>query len=272
MKLIRTREISHESDCPWPPEYSGRFFRTGEGIVFCFLDGCSVVALSDSGVRKVLVPDCRAEHIDLPGHWDFVVVESGDWLMFSEHQGVKINTLENVSQVPEDAAEAFTRKQKPEKYLVESSFCFDDLTVLHLGQWGYECRRGNEQLWTFKGRAYLYTEIKRFGDHIYFCTAGNGGYFYLLNLFTGEAIASLKTGDTARMVQKGDLCYVLQQERSAKLVCVDLRDGRIVEMRSLPGIAARYSALALIGEQIHVVTFRYKKNQLHQALWNVVEL
>ena len=278
MELLRSVKIPTDVDCLWAPEFDGTFLESDDGVFFCHREKGAVVAVSDRGIRRILTGDSPGEEIPLPNGWRSICSASGEWLMIDESRGVSTRNMEFVRQVPEEVAAEYRSTRKPEKYYVEAPFHFDELTVSHHGQTGYVCHRGNEKLWTFRGGAYLYTDIIRYGAHIFFGTAGHGGYFYELNLMTGEPVAAIKTGDTARMVHAGQLCYVLQEDKGAKLLCVDLRNRSIVETLPLTGSAERYSAISMIGNQIHVITFIRKwdrnshEKKLQYALWHVIRI
>ena len=148
------------------------------------------------------------------------------------------------------------------------------MTISHTSQWSMVCKRGEEKLWSFKGYAWRYTNIEKYGDNIYFGTAGQGGYFYLLNLHTGEPLLKLKTGGTVNMYARRDnKLYLLQQEKKAYLVCIDLNDGTILERMEMPGKAMAESAIKLIGNTVHCVTFFHRKEGWYShCCWHRVEV
>lgn len=134
-----------------------------------------MVSISESGGQNVLVPDNREHPISLPVRWSLISAASGNWLMFDEQQGVNVDAGVFRTRVPGEVTAAYLRIQKPEKFYVEAPFRFGELTISHRGQWGYECRREEELLWTFQGRAYLYTDMMQWERNVYFATAGQGG-------------------------------------------------------------------------------------------------
>ena len=240
MRLIESVTIQHEN--PWEPELDGLFLDRNGGVKFCFMEGWSVVAQSEDGSKEVWYTAPEGERLELPYHWT--------------------GAAKGVSPM--------LRTWWPSDTEI---YYFEDYTISHTSQWSYICKKAKETVWKFKGYAWRYTTIERFGDNIYFGTAGQGGYFYLLNLHTGEALLKLKTGGTVNIyARRENRLYLLQQEKKAYLVCIDLNDGTILERLELPGKAHQDSAIRRIGDTIHCVTFTYKGGSVKEALWNRVEV
>ena len=239
MRLIESVTIQHEN--PWEPELDGLFLDRNGGVKFCFMEGWSVVAQSEDGSKEVWYTAPEGERLELPYHWT--------------------GAAKGVSPM--------LRTWRPSDTEI---YYFEDYTISHTSQWSYICKKAKETVWKFKGYAWRYTTIERFGDNIYFGTAGQGGYFYLLNLHTGAPLLKLKTGGTINIyARRENRLYLLQQEKKAYLVCIDLSDGTILERLELPGKAHQDSAIRLIGDTIHCVTFTYKGGPVKEALWNRVE-
>lgn len=240
MKLRESVVIRHEN--PWEPDLDGLFLERDGTVKFCYKEKQSVVAQAMDGTREVWYTAPEGETLPLPYRWTGAAKDAAPM----ERSGF--------------ASDA-------------EVFYFGDRTISHTSQWSIVCKRGAETLWSFKGYAWRYTNIERYGDNIYFGTAGQGGYFYLLDLNTGEPLLKLKTGGTVNMyARRENLLYLLQQEKKAYLVCVDLRDGAIRERLELSGKAQQHSAIALIGDTVHAVTFTYKGGPVKDALWNRVEV
>ena len=240
MRLIESVTIQHEN--PWEPELDGLFLDRNGGVKFCFMEGWSVVAQSEDGSKEVWYTAPEGERLELPYHWTGAAKGAAPMLRTWWPSNTEI-------------------------------YYFEDYTISHTSQWSYICKKAKETVWKFKGYAWRYTTIERFGDNIYFGTAGQGGYFYLLNLHTGEALLNLKTGGTVNIyARRENRLYLLQQEKKAYLVCIDLNDGTILERQELPGKAHQDSAIRLIGDTIHCVTFTYKGGPVKEALWNRVEV
>ncbi|MBP3660681.1 MAG: hypothetical protein J6I89_04765 [Oscillospiraceae bacterium] len=240
MRLIESVTIQHGN--PWEPELDGLFLDRNGGVMFCFMEGWSVVAQSEDGSKEVWYTAPEGERLELPYHWTGAAKGAAPMLRTWWPSNTEI-------------------------------YYFEDYTISHTSQWSYVCKKAKETVWKFKGYAWRYTTIERFGENIYFGTAGQGGYFYLLNLHNGEALLKLKTGGTVNIyARRENRLYLLQQEKKAYLVCIDLSDGTILERLELPGKAHQDSAIRLIGDTIHCVTFTYKGGPVKEALWNRVEV
>ena len=239
MKLMESITIQHSN--PWEPELDGRFLEGNDGVRFCFHDENRMVAQYPDGSLEIWYTPPEGERLELPGNW--LDVRKGA-------PPVIRNRVPDLSEV----------------------YQFGEYTISHRGEWNYVCRHNGEEIWTFRAYAWRYTEICSFGERIFFGTAGQGGYFYLLDLKTGVPVLKLKTGGTARWIQREDRLYLLQQEKKARLLCIDLHEGAILESVQLPGKVSVHSALDLIGNTVHGVSFVYQKDRLRYALWNRVEV
>lgn len=241
MKLMESVRICHNN--PWEPDLDGLFLERDGTVKFCFKEKQSVVVQSLDGKMETWYTAPEGEMLELPYRWTGVAkgVPPMERLGFASDAEV---------------------------------FYFGDKTISHTSQWSIVCRRGAETLWSFKGYAWRYTNIEQYGDNVYFGTAGQGGYFYILNLNTGEPLLKLKTGGTVNMyARRENKLYLLQQEKKAYLVCIDLNDGTILERLELPGKAQQHSAVKLIDNTVHCVTFTYQKTgPVKEALWNRVEV
>ncbi|MBQ9746919.1 MAG: hypothetical protein IJW21_08880, partial [Clostridia bacterium] len=91
---------------------------------------------------------------------------------------------------------------------------FGEYTVINnIGQWGYSCHKNGELIWKKSLRAYLYTEIERYGDTLVFGTDGQGGHFYGLDIETGEIRFDFNTKGTARYFIYGEDFIFISHER-----------------------------------------------------------
>jgi hypothetical protein len=240
MKWIESIVIGHEN--PWEPELDGLFVRRNGPVMFCYKENESVVAQSLDGEREIWYTAPERERLELPYHWTGAA--KGVAPMLRTWQ-------------PSDA----------------EIYYFEDYTIAHTSQWSYVCKKAGEEVWKFQGYAWRYTTMEQYGDNIYFGTAGQGGYFYLLNLHTGAPLLKLKTGGTVYIyARRENRLYLLQQDKKAYLVCIDLNDGTILERLELPGKANQHSAIRLIGDIVHCVTFTYRGGPVKEALWNRVEV
>ena len=240
MKLIDSMKIQHEN--PWEPDLDGLFLNRDGSIKFCFKEGNSVVAQSEDCAIEIWYTAPEGERLELPYHWTGAARGVAPMLR---------------TWWPSDT----------------EIYYFEDYTISQTSQWSYVCKKAGEAVWKFKGYAWRYTTIEQFGDNIYFGTAGQGGYFYLLNLHTGQPLLKLKTGGTVNLyARRENRLYLLQQDKKAYLVCVDLEDGNILDRLELPGKVCQHSAIRLIGGAVHCVTFTYRGGPVKEALWNRVEI
>lgn len=243
MNLRESAVIAHNN--PWPPELDGLFLNREGTVKLCFLEDGSVVAQTEQGLREHWYTPAEGETLELPQAW--------------------INACPGYPPV-------LDRKRGTDP--VKQTYYFGEYTVSHRSEWTLVCRRSGTEVWRFRSYAWRYTDIERWGDNIYFGTAGQGGYFYLLNLHAGAPLLKLKTGGSVHIYARRDnRLYLLQQEKHAWLVCVDLEDGRILDRLALPGTACQHSPVKLIGSTVHCVTFEYnQQGAVQQALWNRVEV
>lgn len=258
---------------PWEPECEGSFFKVRDKVHFCFKDASAVAVLAeDMFIPQRIYPESEEGTIPLPGRW--ILLEDADTKLLFLRENLVLNLYDmNFTSTPEQAAlEQYRAACRPEKYYVEASFIHGEYCIAHKGQWGYECVKNGDSIWEFKGQGYLYTDICCWNNRVYFCTAGRGGYFYILDMETGDAVFSIKTGGTASMIRKGPDCYILSNEKNAVLLCVDLRNGHIKESLHLPGKANVYSKLVEIDGNIHATTFEYKRSEMQSAVWTCIKI
>lgn len=157
---------------------------------------------------------------------------------------------------------------------MEDPFVFGEYQISHQQEWGYSCKKDGIEIWKFSGRGYLYTEIFKRSDQIYFGTAGLGGYFYILNINTGNPILKLRTGGTTVIKQCGDYVYLYTDvgRKKSGLACVNLSDGKILEDIELPGAASIDSVLEVYENKAYTITFQYKNNAVEHAVLSCILL
>ena len=228
------------------PSYLNGFFKMWDGAVkFCYDEYNRVMARNEDGTSEVWYTAPEGEILKSPSRWANACPGYSPML---NSRGEKDNT--------------------------DEIYYFDDYAISHKSEWSYVCKQDGKEIWTFKGYAWRYTCIERYGDNIYFGTAGQGGYFYLLNLHTGEPLVKLKTGGSVNIyARQENKLYLLQQEKKAYLVCVDLNDGTILERLELPGTVKDECAVKLIGNTVHAVTLFFHKNRsFSHACWHRIEV
>lgn len=274
MELFQSRYIP--STDPWEPNFGGWFFANGTVPCFVYKERGNVCLLPlTSDVPTIIHTNLGHEILPLPWHWIFLEHGGSSYLMVMPDAVIDLRQGKQLSYIPEPLRAKCLARIHPEKYFVEHQFCFDDYCISHKGNCGYRCTKTGEILWEFTGRAYLYTDIIRWNNHVFFGTAGHGGYFYILDIDSGESLASIKTGGTASIAQMDHLCFVASRgtkRNRSKLLCLDLRDGRIVQELDLHGEVTEDSKLQLIGQHLHIVTFEYRGEHLQNAIWNTVNI
>lgn len=261
MKLLWSKPIP--MDNPWEPACAGVFCRFADTVHFLYKDGKAVAVLAEDSETARKIP--AGDHtIPLPGQW----ILSDNIVFLNEELLFDIfgRTFADLSGTT--LAAEYTKLRKPEKYYVEASFSHDGYEISHKGDFGYQCTKDGETIWEFRGQGYLYTDICFRENRVFFGTAGQGGYFYVLDLETGEPLTKIKTGGTASFAVKDGCCYVLTNEKTAKLLCVDLKDGRYRDELELPGRASVYSRLFLAESRIHIITFSVRRRILQHSYWN----
>ena len=260
----------------------GFFFRKADQCFFLYQERNVVAALEQNAEQPMLIP------IDFPVRSrygphdddDGLHTTPGEWLLFEDHDppylmlnstaGIDLLHMKPCQTLPPAATEYYIQHKKtPENgsILLQTG----DYVVRAKGECGYVCERNGVKQWRFSGQAYLYTPMVCFQDSLLFGTAGNGGHFYVLSLKTGDKIADIKTGGTVAFIQQNNLCYFLVNDPNAKLVCLDVLTGQIVDEVPLGG-KNTYSPLQLIGNQLHTVTFYFKNRMLEKAIWHCVSI
>ena len=272
MKLISSREIM--LDMPlWEPELFGIFKKYNDDVCFYFLNRQTLYVFSESQLMPDVLLHCPDNHFfALPYKWQWIDLHASSFLLLSESLGIDIIAQRLVSPLPADLLVEYKTRVFREKHFEEDNFEFNDYCISHKGTSGYRCTKLGKHLWDFQGRAYLYTEIIQYQKYVFFGTGGHGGYFYVLELDTGKVIASLKTGGTACIAQKDNLCFFLRCDGKTELVCFDLQSGQIVNSIMLSGKASLNSRLQIIDNAIHTVTFRYRKDCLQSAIWHTIQI
>jgi hypothetical protein len=267
MKIINHYEIRLD-EWMWAPELYGVFAKYRNKDTFFF--ECRRVLYAF--VQGQPAPEIVRTHpsLPLPSSWRLVEVSDVPYLVFDDTMGLNLSSEQWLEPLPDALHAAYQKHVMPEKHLVEDAFEFGDYRITHKGQMGYSCARQGEHIWDFQGRAYLYTDINRWQNRVFFGTAGHGGYFYALELDSGKPVAAIRTGGTCCIVQQENRCYFLRYDKKTELLCLDLDNGEITDSVILPG-QTNYSRLQLLDGRLHMITFQYRKDRLQQAIWNIVQ-
>ena len=271
MKVLWNKKV--QLNGLWMPECFGLFAKQGNHVTFFFEDRSKLLSISEADMVPQLLYCCSGnESLRLPSRWAIVETLNTKFLLISDDQALDLTNNEVSCDIPVLLQEAYKQQVHPPEYYVEAPQQLGEFTILHKGNWGYICKREDAKLWEFTGKAYLYTDMMRWNDRLFFGTGGHGGYFYVLDIHTGLPLATIKTGGTRCFVQVDNLCYVLRNEKNAQLLCVDLSDGQIVSQCDLPGIATIESRITIIDNLIHVITFNISRSKSEGFTWSCVKI
>lgn len=270
MNIMWTEQI--DADNLWEPNLFGHFFRLRETVCFIFKDWSRLCVVSNNTDKiSFTYFEVQENTLMLPSHWVTVSHGNTDYLFVGKNLIIDLSRMKVTSDIPQLIKSKYLSQVKELGYYENKSFDFGPYCIMHEGQSGYVCVKDGQQIWTFKGRAYLYTDILRWENRLFFGTAGTGGYFYVLDIDSGEPIAQIKTGGTSSIVHAGRYCYVLRNNKTA-LLCVDLQTGSIQEEIPLKGKTTSDSRIQLIDNQLHAISFEYSNGTLRNAVWSCVRI
>lgn len=265
-KQVRIKDL-------WTPDCFGLFSKQEKKVTFFFKDRSKLLSISEEDTKpQLLYSHCGNEPLPLPYSWAVVETPSAAFLLVSNDRGINLKNNEFSYDIPAQLRTAYAQHKCPEKHYVEDSHHLGEYTIHHKGNCGYICKRENSKLWEFTGRAYLYTDMMRWKDRLFFGTGGNGGFFYVLDMHNGLPLAAIKTGGTRCFVHVDNLCYILKNEKNAQLLCIDLSDGRTVSYCDLPGIATIDSRITMIDNLIHIITFNLSHSKSNGFTWSCVKM
>ena len=245
----------------WEPHLSGVFAYYRDAVHFHYLHNNSVYALNCvHGTIQQIATNIVGE-IALPRWW---ILSSGQdplLLMCGKELCIDLLQRKPTQVIPTVLKEEFLYKYQnyellPEKRIDIEPYTFGEYSLSAKGAWGYLCKKNGKEVWHFKGRASLATDIHFRNDSLYWGTSGAGGYFYILDLENGEAKLSLQTGGTHTFCQRGDLCYIGRRiKNKSSIACVSLAEAKVVEEFPLDGVFTEDSAIYLHHSTLYVVTF-----------------
>lgn len=265
-KQIRLQNI-------WMPDCFGLFYKRDEIIAFFFKDRRNILSVSETDPNPQILHSLHSsETLPLPYSWEIVESSKDVFLLVSDDRGINLRNNKFSYDIPVQLQTVYNQHKRPEKYYTEAPQHIGEFTIYHKGNCGYICKKETLKLWEFTGRAYLYTDMMRWKDRLFFGTGGNGGYFYVLNVYTGLPLLSIKTGGTRCFIQKDNLCYLLKTEKNAQLLCIDLSEGKIISQCNLPGVATINSRISMIDNIIHVITFNVSHTKTNGFTWSCVEI
>ena len=275
------REIPCETDLAFC--LAGVFYRKNDQVLLFYNDMNRVCVLEQNATTPIIIPidfpvrsrylphlELLRDSITLPSEWILFEDHDPPYLMLNSTVGVDLLHMKSCDDLPPAATEFYVlQKRIPENgsVLLQTA----DYVIRQRGERGYVCERNGLKQWSFSSPAYLNTPMICIQNSLLFGTAGNGGHLYVLSLESGQKVADIKTGGTVAVVQQDNLCYFLVNDPAAKLVCLDVLSGRIIDEVVLGG-KNYYSPLQLIGNQLHTVTFTFKNRQCVNALWHCIAL
>lgn len=271
MNLEWTKII--QSKNPWEPNYYGCFCSINGCVLFLYEEWNELCALpQNKEFADVIYTAPIGTSLALPYEWILVKEDDTAFLFFAQNRAINLSEMVVDDNLTNTVLSAYRAQIKPKSYYEEWPFSFGEYCISHKGYSGYVCTKNGTKVWEFKGQAYLYTDIYRWNNRVYFGTAGKGGYVYILDLENGTQVAKIKTGGTTAIVESANLCYFLSNDKGAKLLCMDLQNGDIIQETVLPGKVSINSRLQLIDSHIHAITFEYKGDSMKNAIWNCISI
>lgn len=257
----------------WEPELDGVFIPQEQGVVFYFKKRDRICCCQDSRQERAAIHTAAlVPNLPLPDKWSLVNFCGDDCLVLDMQRMLSLSS-NCLLELPRNLHEQVAYRN--EKMYESESFELGEFTVSQQGNCGYVCHKSGAEVWKFTGKGYLYTDIFRWNDRIFWGTAGRSGYFYVVAAQSGTPVVTMKTGGTRCFIQKGNVVYLLRNSEDnthAELCCIELSSGKLGEAVSLRGKASVHSKIQLLGEVLHTVTFVSSKGSLSEAVWSCVAL
>ncbi len=241
----------------WEPEICGKFGRVQDKTWFFYKNGQQICRISlATGKSEIFMELPKA--LPLPRHWRLTEKDGSVYLTCGGDYAINCQSKDILAPAP-DFLEACINLKDRIDTTSPQYVCFGDYELVYKHQFSIFCNKGSSPLWKFSGRGYLYTDIGRWEEHVFFGTAEMGGYFYILNIHTGIPVLALKTMGTVCYAQRGRQCYVLRRGKPSDLVRVDLEDGSVEMVCQVPGSPTTYTAMADLGENLYFTTFDWDR-------------
>lgn len=208
--------------------------------------------VEDTGAEKRALEENQRNKSGL----NYIVLSYSDTVQEKDYC-VNLETKEKHLDIPCKIENEYLDRMVNRKTHIDDEYCFDDYIVSQIGTWGYQCKRNSELLWKFQGRGYLYTELFRYGDHIFFGTDGMGGHFYILELKTGKVVCDINTKGTNHFVIDYDKVYILSREKKSFVKCISLSTGKVIDEIQISGTVYSDCRILRSDDNLFVTTFEY---------------
>lgn len=270
MQLIRSKEFSIVSPL-WDDALFGFFVKVPKGVIYCYSVARDIFSFHDSDSTPTLLLHHPNDRF-FPSSTKWRLIPELSLVLLDHSMGIDLERKSLILPLTDDLLTEYHRRTFTEKHLVDDDFLFEDYCISHKGMMGYRCLKNGKKLWDFQGRGYLYTEIYKHENRVYFCTGGSGGFFYALDIESGQQIVSVKTSGTQCVERIHNKCYFLAYDKKTSLICVDIQNGEIVESFDLPGKSTIDCRLQRIGDELHAITFQHKKGQPPYIYWHTIQL
>ena len=250
-------------------DYQGIFCESKNDLLFFFTRSqpnygkVNYIRINKNGaasVERISVPS----KIGIPNSW-VLENKTREYLIF-EKCCLNLSTLSFCNNIPQSFSNQYKyRTHDWGMHLIEDDFVFGEYVISHRGEWGYECKKNGIPIWSFKGQGYLYTDIVRHGDTIFWGTAGQGGHFYMLHLASGSVLCDINTHGTTQFIKNDSIVYLLVSGKRGQVAAISLDTGRIVDSTDLPARVSSSSRIHLWNDKLYVIAFRKTKDKSEGA-------
>lgn len=260
MKNVHTFKVGNAP--VWEPWADGIFVTHQKETCFYYKGADCLYKVNCSDGQQDAVFRCST--LPLPCNWFFREDKGRPTLVLSADRCLDLQTNE-VVPISLPCSKKYAEEAFP--------FHFGKYKILQNGTWGYRCLCEDTPLWSFRGRAYLATDIVLLKDVFAWGTSGAGGFFYLVEQKTGKPRLSLSTGGTKEFVVIDSLCYVAKREKStSEVLCISSKDGSVLQSCPVEGVFTDSSRIYLQGNSLFVTTFTHRKDQHGQLMLSKIEL
>lgn len=264
----QTKNIPIKSPNYWPAKLDGLFIAKNDDIHFWFQNTGEVLCFKWNSNKVV---SNNVPCVSLPQNWHVITRNNTTYLCcpYGENMEKHIVFDTTTCMACEDASilspPYFKDLSQP---TFPRCFEFGEYRITQSKECTYICYYRNRFLWNFCAKGYLYTDMYCWKDRLYFGTGGQGGYFYLLDIQTGQVLQAIRTLGTNHFAQNDGKCYVLGNKKNAVLYEISLENASILSETPIKGTATIKSALQLINGEIHCITYKLSNHNVSEAYWN----